>query len=347
MKLLLIDGLNFLMHRFPQQWSTSFQVIKHELNNLAAACAAEDILPLIVLDLYKSGDVGLMKWRRRQKKLLMRNRGVPCSASCLIGTILAETDMAWTYATEMEADDLIIEIAKSVTGCMVLSGDKGYLRTPERNFCVARTCSYTNGLRLLHVTHAPKCQCSEHISIPSCLHLSQNVSKIDFYISEIRKQQTIRKGVFYTGFSVLPCMWCFLQPLRENLYSHIGVRRVPELHVCADMCRQVGRLYWSSCDVYASRDKDGCFTRKCYDKVKEFQKISLQYAHHAAFDHENAVFACAVSVAQILTDIWYVNKNTLIIVDTLSASRMFNFHVKLLLKSSYEGKEKTGKVNQA
>lgn len=344
MKLLLIDGLNFLMHRFPQQWSTSFQVIKHELNSLAAACAADDVLPLIVLDLYKSGDVGLMKWRRRQKKLLMRNRGVPCSASCLIGTILAETDMAWTYATEMEADDLIIEIAKSVTGCVVLSGDKGYLRTQGRNFCVARTCSYSNGLRLLHVTHAQTCRCSDNISIPPLLHLAQNVSKIDFYISEIRREQTIRKGVFYTGFSVLPCMWCFLRPLREDLYSYIGVQKVPELHVCADMCRQVGRLYWSSSDVYPSINQDPCFTKTCYDKVKEFKNISRQHAHLAEFDHENAVFACAVSVAQILTDIWYVNRGSWIIVDTLSASRMFNFHVKLLLKPSYEGTENTGKA---
>ena len=344
MKLLLIDGLNFLMHRFPQQWSTSFQVIKHELSSLAAACDAENVLPLIVLDLYKSGDVGLQKWRRRQKKLLLRNRGVPCSASCLIGTILAETDMAWTYATEMEADDLIIEIAKSVPGCVVLSGDKGYLRAPGRTFCVARSCSYARGLRLLHVNHAPSCRCSEDVTMPSWLHLSQNASKIDFYISEIRKHQTIRKGVFYTGFSVLPCMWCFLRPLREVLYHHIGVHRVPELHVCADMCRTSGRLYWSSCDVYAAAGPTTCFSRTCYEKVKEFQNISTQHIHTSAFDHENAVFACAVSVAQIMTDIWYVNRNRFVIVDTLAASRMFNFHVRLLLKSTYDSgiKENTG-----
>ena len=72
MKLLIIDGLNFLMHRFPSVWSMSFDVIKKELDCLAFACKQADVMPLIVLDLYRSDNCGEQKWRRRRKREIAR-----------------------------------------------------------------------------------------------------------------------------------------------------------------------------------------------------------------------------------------------------------------------------------
>lgn len=332
MKLLIIDGLNFLMHRFPSVWSMSFDVIKKELDCLAFACKQVDVMPLIVLDLYRSDNCGEQKWRRRQKKLLIRNRAVPCSASCLIGTILAETDIPWTYATTMEADDLIIEIAQKVNGCTVLSGDKGYLRTDQRSFCVARGCAHLHGYKLVNVTHATPCRCNEDVALPSDLKFHQNLSKIDFYINEIKRHQVVKKGVFYTSFSTLPCLWCFLQHLREHMYKCIGVSRVEEMHVCANMCQSTKRLFWKTCLIDASFTTDDIW-KSCVSAVQRFKQLSWTYSHASSSDHENAVFACAVTVAQILTDIWFVQRTNLDIVDSLTASRKFRYHLKCLLDS--------------
>lgn len=328
MRVLIVDGLNFLMHRFPALWSTSFEVIKTELHALATACDENDVFPLIVLDMYKSGSVGHQKWKRRQRKLLVRSRAVPCSASCIIGSILAETDIAWTYATTMEADDLIIQIAQKVGNCTILSGDKGYLRTYNRRYCVARGCSYGNGFRLIHVTHAGSCSCHKHGTLPDCLRLEQNFSKMQFYMMGIKSDRTVYKGVFYTSFTILPCMWCFLEPLRRHLYHCAGVNSVDENHVCATMCQQTSQLCWSTSRVHAKYQPD--FGSQCIETVKKYKAISERHVHNTPDDHENAVFACAVAVAQTMTDIWYLSRNPLQILDSVAVSKAFMQHLRSL-----------------
>lgn len=328
MRVLIVDGLNFLMHRFPALWSTSFQVIRSELDALATACHENGVLPLIVLDMYKSGSVGHQKWKRRQRKLLVRSRAVPCSASCLIGSILAETDMAWTYATTMEADDLIIQIAQQVGNCTILSGDKGYLRTFNRKYCVARGCSYNNGFRLIHVTHAGTCSCQKHGTLPDCLKLEQNFSKMRFYMMGIKSQRTVYKGVFYTSFTILPCMWCFLEPLRRHLYYCANVSSVDENHVCATMCQETSQLCWSTARVYARYQPD--FDMSCMDAVRRYKAISEGHTHASPDDHDNAVFACAVAVAQTMTDIWYLGRSPLQILDSVAVSKAFMRHLHTL-----------------
>ena len=332
MRLLIVDGLNFFMHKFPAWWTWSFDIIKAELDMLASACAAADVMPLIILDLYKSGSVGQQKWRRRQRKLLVRNRAIPCSASCLIGTILAETGMAWSYATTVEADDLIISIAQQVEGCTVLSGDKGYIRTHMRTFCVARGCSYQGQLRFMHVTHADCCGCRNDVHMPA-IRLQQNTAKMDFYMRGIRAQDMVYKGVFYTSFTILPCMWCFLQPLRAHLYYSANVESLDESHVCANMCQETMQLCWSMSKVHANHVPD--FVNVCHMYVNQYIKISEKHQHFHNTDHGNACFACAVSVSQILTDLWYLDQDGMDMLDSLSVSRAFSRHLNMLLPASF------------
>ena len=330
MKLLLVDCLNIVMHRFPTLWNRSFSVMKAELIAFASACKEAGFMPLLVLDLYKQGNVGQQKWRRRQRKLFLRNRAVPCSASCLIGTILAETDIPWTYATTMEADDLIIEIAKQTDGCTILSGDKGYLRVCQRNFCVARSAQYSHGLVLSHVAHASNCHCEQYVIFPQ-IRLHQNISKIIFYLAELRNKRAMSKGVFYTSFNILPCMWCYMIQLRQHFYKTLQLPTVRESHVCASICQRTGQLTWD-CNVVSAKEYIGDFVTLCQKFVRNYELISESFTHACASDHVNAVFACAVSIAQILTDMWYINRKKLGMLDSLTVSRVFSRNLNFLLQ---------------
>lgn len=331
MKLLLVDCLNIVMHRFPTLWNRSFSVMKAELLAFASACDQAGFMPLLVLDLYKQGNVGQQKWRRRQRKLFLRNRAVPCSASCLIGTILAETDIAWTYATNMEADDLIIAIAKDTQGCTILSGDKGYLRVFQRNFCVARSAQYANGvLHLSCVSHAPTCNCKNDVIFPQ-IKLHQNISKIIFYLSELRTKRSMSKGVFYTSFNRLPCMWCYMITLRQHFYHILEIHSVRESHVCASICQRTGQLTWD-CNIVHAQQYSGNFTDACQKFVHNYELISEQFQHVCLSDHVNAVFACAVSIAQILTDMWYIERMKCGMLDSLTVSRVFSKNLNFLLQ---------------
>ena len=339
MKLLLVDCLNIIMHRFPTLWNRSFSVMKAELLAFAGACEQSGYQPLLVLDLYKQGNVGVQKWRRRQRKLFLRNRAVPCSASCLIGTILAETDIAWTYATSMEADDLIIAIASQTNGCTILSGDKGYLRVSPRNFCVARSAQYSHGhLQLSYVSHSPSCSCTSrscenNVAFPQ-LKCHQNVSKIIFYLSELKTKRSMSKGVYYTSFNKLPCMWCYMTILRQHFYHMMGVDNIRESHVCASICQRTGQLTWDSC-IISAKPYNGDFPTACQKFVRNYELISEAFVHTCQSDHINAVFACAVSIAQILTDLWYItnakDKYTCML-DTLTVSRVFSRNLNFLLQ---------------
>lgn len=330
MKLLLVDCLNIVMHRFPTLWNRSFSVMKAELIAFAHACEQSGFMPLLVLDLFKQGNVGQQKWRRRQRKLFLRNRAVPCSASCLIGTILAETDIPWTYATTMEADDLIIDIARTTGGCTILSGDKGYLRVCQRTFCVARSAQYTHGLHLSHIAHAPDCNCNKEVIFPQ-IKLHQNISKIIFYLSELRAKRAMSKGVFYTSFNTLPCMWCYMITLRQHFYYTLNIPAVRESHVCASICQRTGQLTWD-CNIINAKQYSGDFALACQKFVQNYELISESFQHTCFSDHVNAVFACAVSIAQILTDMWYVNRSKSGMLDSLTVSRVFSKNLNFLLQ---------------
>lgn len=271
MRLLIVDALNVFMHKLPTLWYMSFDVIKAEMLHFAAACEKAGYTPVMVLDLYKLCQVGQQKWRRRQRKLFMRSRVIPCSASDLLGTILAETDIAWTYARDMEADDLIIDIATRFSS-VVLSGDKGFLRVPHRRYCVARSCSYTTCMALYQLDHAATCRCDAHDDAIPRIVLHQNAAKLQFYISELVQKQQMIKGVFYSCFDALPCMWCFMLPLRQHLYSALDIGIVRESHVCGTLSQRSRQLTWDNSSV-PSRRYDGDFLQFCRGFVARYRYL--------------------------------------------------------------------------
>ena len=333
MKILLIDTLNIMMSKFPIFWTRSFAVMRNELEFLAHAAEMSGFKPIFVLDLYRAVHQGQQKWRRRQKKLYLRNRAIPCSASCLLGTILAETDILWTYAVDMEADDLIIQIAQSLPGSTILSGDKGYLRVLRRNYCVARYYCVQSGLLTLNtIDHCSDCTCNTHANTP-CIKFHQNISKVSFYIDELLTKRTMSKGVFYPSFGILPCCWCFLKPLRKHFYANIGIPTVRESHVCASICHRSGQLTWDTEDVYAD-SLQGVFEETCQSYVLQFEKISKNCIHRSYPDHANAVFACAVSCAQLLTDLTFYKRTAFTFLDDLVVSRKFNTYLNHLLSKT-------------
>lgn len=332
MRLLIVDTLNLFMHKFPANWNMSFSIVKAELTQFANACEASGFKPILILDLYKLCQVGHQKWKRRQRKLYSRNRVVPCSASCLIGMILAETDIAWSYATTMEADDLIIEIASKAESCTVLSGDKGFLRVCNRSFCVARQCSYTDTLILSHVEHADNCNCCMHVDFPR-IKLMQNAAKYRFYLNELRTRCVMSKGVFYTAFSILPCMWCHMQSLRQHLYFKAGVQTVHESHVCATLSTISSQLVWDHIDVYAC-ECSGNIRDECIAFMKRFESMSRK-AQINSTDFSNAMFACAVTSAQILTEIWFIDNHdspTLNMMDDVEIGYEFRKNLSMVQK---------------
>lgn len=334
MKILLVDTLNIIVSRFPTFWIKSFSVMKKDLEQLERSARESGYTPIFVLDLYRAVNQGQQKWRRRQKKLFIKNRSIPCSASCLLGTILSETDIIWTYAVDKEADDWIIDVASNLKGCTILSGDKGYLRVRERNFCVARDAFYNETFHLNHVSHSQNCKCQENVDFPQ-VTLSQNTIKLNFYYKELICKRTMSKGVFYPSFNILPCCWCFLKDLRKHFYHHLNITSVQESHVCASICNSSGQLTWDVEQVFAKKFDTTNFEETCLKYVMMYESISNNCEHRFHSDHANAVFACAVSCAQLLTDIWFYDVNTMHFLDDLVIGRTFsNFLNRILKKTS-------------
>lgn len=330
MRLLLVDTLNVFMHKLPCLWSRSFDHIKNEINLFDSACRRDNIMPVFVLDLYKLSQVGHQKWKRRQRKLYIRTRVVPCSATCLIGTVLAETDVAWTYATHCEADDLIIDLATKAENCTVLSGDKGFLRVYHRSFCVAQSYMIHSGqIYFDNVNHCTGCQCSSPSVIPT-FKLEQNAAKYAFYLNELQTKCTMSKGVFYSAFHILPCMWCHLQRLRQHVYHVAGVQVVRESHVCATLSQKNGHLTWDNNAVHASYLPG--FEKACVVHARAYVGLCRRHLEVSSIDFHNTSFAVAVTCAQFMMEAWYIRvhtKPTLEICDAVAMSRQFHKYLKM------------------
>jgi hypothetical protein len=330
MRILFVDALNTFMHRFPGLWSRSFDVVAAELRTFEEACRAAGYFPYIVVDLYRLCQVGHQKWKRRQRKLWQRNRAVPCSAGCMIGTILAETDLLWTYATNVEADDLIIDLASKQVGSTVLSGDKGFLRVPSRTFCVARSCSYSEGQLHLQIEHVYNCRCDADGEIPN-YKIKHNFAKLCFYSEELKRKQHMTKGVFYSAFDTLPCIWCFLTPLRQHMYAKANIDCVREVHVCGTLSRKNQSLTWDTTFI-SKLEFEGDFIRLCNLYVKRYEDLTKSYTVHLSTDLPNAVFACATACAQILTDIWFIESSKFDMKDDVVPGGMFKKYLAAVQK---------------
>ena len=329
MKIVLIDGLNLMLARFPKEWQNTIEVIKQELNLLSFAMTQADMFPIFVLDLYRKPSVGGIKWARRQKRLLCRNRSVTCSASYLLGMALSETGLAWTYAVDMEADDLLIEMAQSMPGSIIVSSDKGFVKTRHRCFCVAKSLTYYHGIlefgAIAHCHSECICDQSAGSKKKSTINLSLQFrafelsALITFYLDNMRVPScTVTKGVFYPAFEKLPCMYCYFKDVRSYYYALIHVGPVRESHVCATVCRTTKQVGWDVALVTPQKFSQP-FVSVCKEYLNSFRCIIARTVTNK-IDRANINFAACLSCAQMACELWFCERHALSIMDSVTIS---------------------------